>query len=170
MAKGKPLETFNTAYRAYKKEVDNPIELSLFTKLNNDFALFISKEILNSKTVYLPHGLGVIKVVGKEVTPNFEDGKIKNLTINWGATKKIWKEDPEQKNKKYIYYFNEHSDGVRYRFLWSRANMKCKNSTFYTFKPAKRTRQELARRIREGAEYEIYDGKYTPRVKSNKHG
>jgi len=173
MAKNKPLETFNTAYRAYKKEVESPVELSLFIKLNNEFALFMTEKILNAKTVYLPHGIGVIKVIGKEVIPKFdeESNRIENLSVNWGATRKLWKENEEAKEqKKFIYHFNEHSDGVRYRFLWSRANMKCKNSNFYTFKPAKRMKQTLAKHIREGREYEVYEGDYTPKIKSSKHG
>ena len=170
MAKNKPLETFNTAYKAYKKQVDNPVDLSTFVKLNNKFALFIIQCIMNAETVYMPHGLGVIKVIGKKVVPKITDKGIENLTVNWGATKKLWKEKPELEKKKFIYHFNEHSDGVRYRFLWSRANMKCKNSTFYTFKPSKRIRKELFANIKKGSEYQIHEGKYTPRIKSNKNG
>lgn len=169
MAKGKQLESFNTAYKQYKEETDNPVSLKEFITLSNKFAQFIKDELLNGEIVLLPRNLGILQVIGREKKVKVDkDGKITGLSVDWGSTRRLWKECEKcKKNKQLIHFFNEHSDGVGYRIIWSRLKTKIFNKRYYTFIPAKAVKRELSRKIlEEGKEYLIVESKsYIPKVK-----
>lgn len=67
----------------------------------------------------------------KKTKMKFSD--INNLRIDWAATKKA--------NKK-VYHLNEHRNGHRYRFAWTKP--KLKNITAYSFKPTRTNKRALA--------------------------
>jgi hypothetical protein len=110
MSKGKKLETFNTSFKNYK---DNQGKLTKVEYLNlmNGFAEFLMDCILEGETVYLPEKLGAIQIVGRKLQSKVTDKGIEGLTVNWGATKKLWKECESCKEKEQkVYHFNEHRD------------------------------------------------------------
>lgn len=166
MSKGKTLESFNSAYKHYKKQSENPVALKDFVNLNNMFSLFIRDCILNGEQITLPQNLGTIQVAGRELKIQVgENGEMKGLTVDWGKTKRLWKECEECKSKNQkIYLFNEHSDSVRYRIYWLRANMKMFNKQYYTFVPARNVKELLRDKIVNGKEYLILEGNKTPKI------
>lgn len=160
------LETFRTAYCNCKKNHINTKKLSLqqYLKLMNGFAEFMMNTILDGERVYLPEKLGVIEIVGKKLNPKVnEDGSISGLTVNWIETKALWEKCNDCKEKKQkIYYFNEHSDGIRYRFIWSRISMLLHTKFLYTYVPNRNSKKLLFKKINNGKEYLLLEKRYSP--------
>ena len=50
---------------------------------------------------------------------------------------------------------NEHTDGIRYKFLWKKENILVENKNLYYFKPARDVKRQLAKMINEGKEFFI---------------
>jgi hypothetical protein len=163
MSKGKKLETFNTAYASYKKNSKEPLDKKTWINLLNGFAEYLMNCLTKGETIYLPEKLGAIQVIGKKLEPKVTDNGIEGLTINWGATHKLWKEcQPCKQKKQKVYLFNEHSDGIRYRFMWSRTAMLMTNKYLYTYIPNRKSKKKLYEKILEGTEYQILEGRYAP--------
>jgi len=169
MSKGKVLESIQTAYNNYfkKSEFKRKLTKPEYLKLLNGFNDFIMESILNGETVYLPGKLGAIQVVGKKRNIKVNDWGISGLSINWVETKKLWEscEKSKQQQKK-IYNFNEHSNGIGYRFMWSRTAVTLGNKYFYTYCPNRESKRELAKRIMNGTEYLILEGRDALHTKS----
>lgn len=167
MSKGKQLETFRTAYKNYykKKHHHSARKLSLgeYLKLMNSFAEFLMECVLEGERVYVPEKLGVVEIIGKKLTPKVTDEGIDGLTVNWIETHKLWKtcDKCKEKNQK-VYFFNEHSDGIRYRFMWSRVSMLLHTKFLYTYLPNRKSKKLLFNKINEGKEYLILEGRYSP--------
>lgn len=165
MSKGKQLESFNTAYVEYKKQ--GKLDLQTFISLNNAFAKFMMNLILEGEILQLPSKLGIFQVIGKKIKISVnDDGSINGATVNWGETNKLWETCEKCKNKnQLVYHFNEHSEGIRYRFVWSRNNMHMMNKNCYTFVPARRNKKLLYEKVIEGKEYQLVEGRYMPILK-----
>jgi hypothetical protein len=166
MSKGKALETFRTAYLNYKKThhySTRKLSLQSYLKLMNGFSEFLIDCVLEGEKVYLPENLGVLQIIGKKLIPKVVNNQIEGLTINWGETQKLWKSCDECKNKKQkVYLFNEHSDGIRYRFIWSRISMLLHTKFIYTYVPNRKSKKLLFEKIHSGKEYLILEGRYSP--------
>lgn len=166
MSKGKVLETIRTAYKAYKKthhHSTRKFTLEQYLKLMNGFSEFVMNEVLDGEKVYLPENMGVVQIIGKKVTPKITDEGIENLTVDWGKTHSLWKTCKECKEKEQkVYLFNEHSDGIRYRFMWSRMSMLLHTKFLYTYVPNRTSKKLLFEKIHSGKEYLILEGRYSP--------
>jgi hypothetical protein len=116
-------------WKYYKKNCDNPIsreqwEDLLFSEegLIKELTNYV---IVNAALLTLPHNMGSI-FVRQRVPRGYYDKKgniVKNksLVIDWDSTKKMWKENPEtRKERKFIYYFNAHTRGLKYNITWDK--------------------------------------------------
>ena len=120
-----------TAETDFKTLVDTyadcPVEVSKkrYIEICKAFFKFLMQKVLDGESVTLPGRLGKIEITGKKVKPIIgKDGQIKGLAPDWVNTKKLWDSNPEAKEKKTIvYHFNEHSNGIRYKFRWNKATM-----------------------------------------------
>jgi hypothetical protein len=91
--------------------------------------------------------LGTIRVQSKPLNFLTKDGKLaKSLKVNWVETWEYWKtlhpnltedEIVAIKNKKVIYFENEHTNGEFYSHLWDNATSPVKYKRFYKFKPSR---------------------------------
>lgn len=112
----------------------------------------LAKDIENGKLVVFREGLGSLQLSKiKRTIEVDEDGNIiNNMPIDINRTMKFWKEHPEHKNKKYIRFINEHSDGylfsLDYRFKRSSFRLR----SFYTFKKNSTMTSNLSKNIKEG--------------------
>ena len=77
-----------------------------------------------------------------------KDGKIVNkLPVNWKATNKLWKENPEAKRKKIrIRYTNEHTDGYVFHVYYIKRNATFVNKGLYKMQ----VNREMARNMYNG--------------------
>lgn len=95
-------------------------EYSEIIETCNGFLMDIAVE--KGVEVKLPYGNGKIKIFKYKpvVMRKTKSGEKRiNLTVDWGATNRLWKSDPQAKeNKKLIYHLNTHTDGYQIKIKW----------------------------------------------------
>lgn len=144
------------SYKEYKNEVDKPVDIKTYVLIINGFIKFLVTKLFFKGEVSLPERLGNIQIIGKKVKVQLEEGKIKGLAPDWKATKELWESDTQCKeNKQLVYHFNEETNGVRYRFFWSKNRALVPNKTLYNLKMTRTNKRYLSQLIRQGKEYLI---------------
>lgn len=153
-----PKRYYNTrdSYKMYTKNTDNPVSVSVYLSIINGFMEFLMGKLFLKGDIKFPDRLGTLQIVGKKVKVRIENGEIKGLAPDWANTKKLWEEDPQaKKDKKLVYHFNEETNGVRYRFFWSKARALVSNKTLYNLKLTRTNKRILSNLVRSGKEYLI---------------
>ena len=149
---------YNTrdSYVVYKNMSDNPINISEYVQIINQFMKFLILKLLSTGEIILPERLGRLSIFGKKVNVRIEDGEIKGLAPDWVKTKQLWDSDEEAKNnKQLVYHFNEETNGIRYKFSWSKNRVLVSNKTLYNLRMTRSNKRELSKLVREGREYLI---------------
>ena len=149
---------YNTrdSYVVYKNMSVNPINISQYVQIINHFMKFLSSKLLSTGEIIIPERLGKLSIFGKKVKIRIEDGKIKGLAPDWVKTKELWDSDPIAKqNKQLVYHFNEETNGIRYKFAWSKNRVLVSNKTLYNLRMTRSNKRELSKLAREGREYLI---------------
>tara|TARA_R110000851_G_scaffold303660_1_gene461299 strand:+ start:121 stop:594 length:474 start_codon:yes stop_codon:yes gene_type:complete len=120
----------------YKENAVSPVSNLLFRKVFRDYLNANRNAISNFAYVYrLPQRMGRIEIrkTKKEIKVDPKTGELINkLPINWKATNKLWKENPEAKEKKIkIRYINEHTNGYVFRPKYMKNTANFKNKSIY---------------------------------------
>lgn len=119
--------------------VDNPeldVEYKLYRALLEDMFKLMSEDILmRSKELKMPYNLGTIQVI-KYKPKNYNS---KSLSVDFVNTNKYGKT---------IYHLNDHSNGYKYRFYWSKLVSKIKNKTKYGLVMTRANKRLLASLIK----------------------
>lgn len=152
------------SYKNYRKAGGSSTVTRLeYCKVVNDFNKHIIDLIFDNNEVKLPEKMGTISVKGKKIITEFDEelGRISNQAPDYGETKKLWARCPECKERKQmVYHLNEHTNGVRYRFFWSRERMIVENKLFYTMVFTRTNKRNLSHLIKGGTEFYIEPTKY----------
>ena len=151
---------YNTrdSYVVYKNMSVNPINITQYVQINNQFMKFLITKLLTTGEINIPERLGKLSIFGKKVNVRIEDGEIKGLAPDWVKTKELWDSDPIAKqNKQLVYHFNEETNGIRYKFAWSKNRVLVSNKTLYNLRMTRSNKRELSKLVREGKEYLIKD-------------
>ena len=151
---------YNTrdSYVVYKNMSDNPINISEYVQIINQFMKFLITKLLTTGEINIPERLGKLSIFGKKVNVRIENGEIKGLAPDWVKTKQLWDSDEEAKNnKQLVYHFNEETNGIRYKFSWSKNRVLVSNKTLYNLRMTRSNKRELSKLVREGKEYLIKD-------------
>lgn len=144
------------SYNMYKQSTDNPVSKSLYSKICRDYLKYMSARLLVDGEIKLPERLGTVEVQGKLSKFRVEDGQIRGLPPDWGATRKLWEEDPQAKiDKRVLFHFNEETNGIRYKFHWNKTGVITPNKYLYQFRACRTNSRELAQFIKQGKEYKI---------------
>lgn len=144
------------SYIIYKHSSENPLDIKMFVSIVNSFMKFLSKKLLSTGIVGIPERLGNLNIIGKKVKVRVEDGEIKGLAPDWVKTKELWANDEEAKSKKQlVYHFNEQTNGIRYKFFWSKNRVLVSNKTLYNLKLTRTNKRELSQLVKNGKEYII---------------
>lgn len=149
---------YNTrdSYVVYKNISVNPINISQYVQIINHFMKFLSSKLLSTGEIIIPERLGKLSIFGKKVKIRIEDGEIKGLAPDWVKTKELWDSDSIAKqNKQLVYHFNEETNGIRYKFAWSKNRVLVSNKTLYNLKMTRSNKRGLSKLVREGREYLI---------------
>ena len=149
---------YNTrdSYVVYKNMSDNPINISEYVQIINQFMKFLILKLLSTGEIILPERLGRLSIFGKKVNVRIEDGEIKGLAPDWVKTKQLWDSDEEAKNnKQLVYHFNEETNGIRYKFAWSKNRVLVSNKTLYNLRMTRSNKRELSRLVKNNKEYLI---------------
>ena len=130
----KAKQTSCTLVQAYKEYDDfYDVGYKKYRSICEDFNKSIIDEILlKAKEFKMPHRLGSLRILKKEM--NYSSSKNK-LKINWQET---------NKHKKVIYHLNDHTDGFNYRWFWSKKKAIVKNKTIYSFQATRTNKRRLA--------------------------
>ena len=146
----------NDSYVVYKNISNDPVDKSIYLQITNQFMKFLSSKLLSQGEINIPERLGKLSIYGKKVKVKVEDGQIKGLAPDWVKTKELWESDKEAKNKKQlVYHFNEETNGIRYKFTWSKNRVLVSNKTLYNLRMTRSNKRELSKLVREGKEYLI---------------
>lgn len=151
---------YNTrdSYVVYKNMSVNPINISQYVQIINHFMKFLSSKLLSTGEIILPERLGRLSIFGKKVNVRIENGEIKGLAPDWVKTKQLWDSDEEAKNnKQLVYHFNEETNGIRYKFFWSKNRVLVSNKTLYNLRMTRSNKRELSRLVKNNKEYLIKD-------------
>ena len=151
---------FNTrdSYVVYKNMSANPINISQYVQIINHFMKFLITKLLITGEINIPERLGKLSIFGKKVNVRIEDGEIKGLAPDWVKTKQLWDSDTEAKeNKQLVYHFNEETNGIRYKFFWSKNRVLVSNKTLYNLRMTRSNKRELSRLVKNNKEYLIVD-------------
>lgn len=144
------------SYKLYKETAVNPVEKSLYNKLCRDYLKFLSARLLLDGSVKLPERLGTVEIQGTKAKFRVEDGLIKGLPPDWYSTRKLWEENPQAKEeKRVLFFFNEETNGIRYKFHWNKTGVVTPNKYLYQLQLCRTNKRELARLIKSGKEYKI---------------
>ena len=146
------------SYVVYKNMSTNPISISEYLQITNHFMKFLISKLLSVGEITIPERLGKLNIFGKKVKIKVENGEIKGLAPDWVKTKQLWDSDEEaKKNKQLVYHFNEETNGVRYKFSWSKNRVLVSNKTLYNLRMTRTNKRELSSLIKQGKEYFIKD-------------
>lgn len=120
----------------YKDNALDPVKNLKFRKVFRDWLSANRNAVSNFAYVFrLPQRLGRVEIrkILKEIKIDPETGAVINkLVINWQATKKLWLENPQAKEKKIkIRYTNEETDGYVFRAKYMKNTANFKNKSIY---------------------------------------
>lgn len=126
-------------YISYKEYIEPntqyDVDLKTFKAIVTDYFKYIKNEIMyECKEVKLPCRLGTLQIIKHQ--PKEYSGK--SLRWDWKATKEIGKP---------VYLLNEHSNGWKYRFFWSKQGCLLTNKGKYQFIACRDNKRELAKII-----------------------
>ena len=144
-------------YKYYQENAQHPLEYKVFKKTWLDLIqIFIHLIVYKNLDFAIPSrlgNLGIRKIKAKAVVK--EDGTVlKNkLGRNYKASWEKWLRDyptntPREiakiKNKNYIYYLNEHSDGYKVKWKWDKFTTTVKNQAYYSLAVTRNNKKELS--------------------------
>lgn len=136
-------------YTRTKKTDPEITQIDIRTILKRYFELAV-EDLALGNTIYLGSRLGNLYVIKqkREIKFNPDTNEIENkLPINFPETFKLWRDYPELKNKRYIRFTNEHSDGYMFRLKYETSKAMYKNKQFYDFKYSKPVKDKLNENI-----------------------
>lgn len=153
------LKNLRSSYKFYKKESNKPVDLKKYLLIATMYNKFLIKKVIEGEEVVLPSRLGSLRIIGRKQKVRFdENGKVIGLAPDWVKTKKLWDNNPIAKEKKQLlYHTNEHTDSVRYKFLWSKNRMFLVNKMLYALQITRHNKRQVHKKILEGKEYREYN-------------
>ena len=109
--------------------------------------------VLENFEYRLPFSLGKISMVQKKVKFKLDsDGNLntKNLSVDFKATKELWSNDiAARESKQLIFHTNEHTNGCRMAFWWSKKGVKCQGLDVYYFTPCRAMKRSPAKFLKD---------------------
>nr|DAE86540.1 MAG TPA: hypothetical protein [Caudoviricetes sp.] len=155
--------TITTSYTHYSKKIrETPFAKQVFNKrvytdVMKDFLAYLGDTLIETGKVVLPKKMGNIEIEGSPQKISYdEEGHLKGLSVDWKATRELWKEDEEAgKNKQYIYHLNENTNGIKYKIKWFKTKMFALNKAHYNFIMNRSIKRRVAAAIKGGKEYRI---------------
>ena len=140
----------------YKRTVSNPVTDDEFKEISNGFNVFLVDKVIDGEVVKLPEKLGSLRMTGRKTKPriNKETGEVEGLSPDWKSTRTLWKQCEDcRKEKQIVWHTNEHTDGIRYSFKWSKTGVFIPNRDFYSLRMSRGVKDKFKQALAEGKEY-----------------
>ena len=110
------------------------------------------EDLSKGDKIHLVNKLGSLYLTKEQrsVTYNEETGKVLNtLPINIPDTLKLWKSKPELRNKTFVRYTNDHSDGFLFRLKYQLSRAIFKNKKIYCMQFNRTLKAKLVKNIKD---------------------
>lgn len=150
-------KNIRSSYAKYEANSDgnDRVEVKDYIELNKLYNKFLIRKALEGKEVTLPSRMGTLSVVGRRPKMRFdENSNIVGLAPDWVRTKEFWKKNPEAKEKKtLLYHTNPHTDGFRYKWMWSKNRVLVENKTLYALRLTRENKRAVYKAIMEGKQF-----------------
>lgn len=144
------------SYKLYVKTTDNPVDIKTYILIANNYNKFLMDKVHGGDEVVLPMRTGTISIVGTQQEIKFDEDGNPNLPVNWPATIKLWNKNPSAKEaKKKVYFTNDHTDGIRYKYFWSKKRIFVVNKNLYSLRMTRENKRAISEKVAEGKEYFI---------------
>lgn len=142
-------------YSFYKKHIEEnklpekyKIDRKKISKIVKMFHKEVANDLLRKNLVFiLPHLAFRIRVGKFKKKLLDKNGNLRKhaFPVDWKATRELWKEKPELKEKGVaVYHLNDHSDGYIYTIKMNHGyNIRIKNSSLIKFKAARNINREI---------------------------
>lgn len=149
------MKNIRSSYIQYRKECKDLVDIKTYTLLAAKYVKFLMNKVVQGEEVTLPARMGTMRLVGLKQKPRLDkDGNITGLSPNWQKTNKFWNENPQAKlEKKIIFNTNEHSSGIRYKFIWSKKRVFVTNKTIYSLIMTRANKRAVYKEVMNGKEY-----------------
>lgn len=146
------------AYKWYRK--NKPSDRKYVLTESQYFAIIrrinmaLREELINGNDVKLPCKMGQLEVRKYLPTITTEGKKIKtNLPIDWNATLKLWYEDKEAYEDRFLVRINVPEI---YKIFYNKNLANYNNKSFYQFTPNRELKLGLKHSIKENPEFDAF--------------
>lgn len=114
--------------------------------------------ILENFEFKLPYNLGRFSMVQRKITYELDangDLKTKRLSVDYKSTKDLWEKDEDARLKKIlIFHTNEHTNGNRMSYRWSKKGCAVTGLKVYFFLPCRQVKRAPAEYLKN-SEYKL---------------
>lgn len=140
------MKNIRTSYKLHKVKGHTTLNIDEYAKVANEYNKYIMKLIFEGHKIKLPSRIGAISIKGRYKPLTLDkDGNIKSNNVDFKATNELWGKCPECKERKQrVFYSNEHSNGVKYSFFWSKKNVIIVNKVFYEMTFVRTNKRKMA--------------------------
>ncbi len=147
------------SYITYKNISSSPVDKDVYSKVCSLYNKFLISKVLDGNEITFPMKMGTLAIVGKkQKIKRDENDNIISLAPNWRKTMEYWKRNERAKEeKKLIYCTNEHSNGVRYKYFWSKKNVAVSFKNMYSLRLVRNNKRAVHKAILKGKEFLIID-------------
>mgnify|MGYP003507639010 FL=1 len=126
----------------------------LYGKIVKDLHMSLMSMIMKDNFEFtLPVRMGDLRVGKKKIPVNLDqDGNLRKgpLQVDWGKTNKLWAVDDEaKKNKVRIFYTNEHTNGYKHNFRWSKKKIRLEHVYYYRFVASRDNKRMLNKVLKD---------------------
>lgn len=140
-------------FKFYNKNYPYKVDRKLYNNVISDLHQFIVDELVESAGEFtLPHRMGYLLITKKKQGVKLlpDNTVINNAPPDWNATKKLWAEDEEARDKKILVrHRNLHTGGYVYSVRHTKYNATFKNKTASLFKAARDFNRAITKRIKD---------------------
>jgi hypothetical protein len=121
---------------------------SEYLEIIREMNLLIADELIKSKKVVLPSGMGALEICKIENKTFIDDNGmlVSTKPVNPSATYRLWYEDEEAREKRILVRFDE---DYRFKFTYSSRSRKYKNSIYFNMKFGRYLKSKLYKEIVE---------------------
>ena len=139
-------------YKYYCNNYSNPVSRGDYNKIQKVFFEKVIDSMLNERLEYYMDHLGFILTIRKEKrAPELRNGKLyNNRPIDYKATKELWKNHPDSKEKGLIVrHLNTHTSGYVFRIYLKKFKSNVKGRSYFKFRPMREFKRNLNKRIKD---------------------
>jgi hypothetical protein len=133
-----------------------PVDIKTYISIANEYMKFLCEKVLEGEEVTLPARLGTLRIKGSKRAMRFNAEGVPILPPNWAKTKKLRESNPEaMAQRKVVYCTNEETNGVVYKFAWSKNRVPIENKLLYALRMTRNNKRNVHKSILSGKEYLI---------------